>query len=143
MTARYEKLGVQFLYPENWQIRDEEPVSWPRSVSVQSPGGGFWSLMVYRGSDKSPADLTKEALSTMQQEYDGLESMEICEEFRSVKTSGYDMSFYCLDLVVTARALGACLGDQTLLVIWQAEDREFQQLEQVFRAITTSLLDRC
>ena len=47
MPAVYEKLGVRFLYPENWQITDEELDGWPQSVSVQSPGSAFWSLHVY------------------------------------------------------------------------------------------------
>ena len=143
MTANYANLGVQFLYPENWQIMDEDAVSWPRTVSLQSPSGGVWSLVVYPSDDKHPTDLTAEVLSTMQKEYEGLESLEVCEQFGSVSTNGYDMCFYCLDYVVSARALGVCLGNQTLLMIWQAEDREFERLEQVFRAITTSLLQDC
>ena len=143
MTAHYTNLGVEFLYPENWEIIEEDAVSWPRTVSLQSPDGGFWALMIYRGGDKGPVDLMEEVLSTMQQEYEELESSKVCEQFNHVHMNGYDMCFYCLDFVVSARALGVCLGDQTLLTIWQAEDREFGRLEQVFRAITTSLLEHC
>lgn len=139
MTARYEKLGVQFRYPANWQITDEDAVSWPRTVSLQSPGGGFWSLMVYRSDDTDPSELTEEVLSTMRKEYDGLEASEILEQFEDVNATGYDMHFHCLDFVVNARVLGVRVGQQILLMIWQAEDRDFEQLEPVFRAITTSL----
>ena len=139
MTATYENLGVQFLYPENWQITDEDPLAWPRTVSLQSPGGGFWSLMVYR-PDQDPEELTAEVLETMRQEYDGLESAEVSECFEQANTWGYEMQFCCLDFLVSARVLAVRVEDQTLLMIWQAEDREFQQMEPVFRAITTSLL---
>jgi hypothetical protein len=51
------------------------------------------------------------------------------------------MFFYCLDFLISARAFAMKAGTgQVLLMLWQAEDRDFTNYEPVFRAITISLL---
>jgi hypothetical protein len=76
----------------------------------------------------------------MREEYEGLETLEVSERLAGVDSSGCDMCFYCLDFLVNARVLATRALGKTLLILWQAEDREFDQLEPVFRAITISLL---
>jgi hypothetical protein len=139
MTAFYDHFGVKFLYPENWVVSQEESAQWPREVSLQCPGGGFWSLHVYSTPD-DPRELVAEVVRTMGQEYDNLESRPASEDLAGIKAVGCDMDFYCLDLVVTAQVRSFQLGDRTFLVLCQAESREFDELERVFQAITLSLI---
>jgi hypothetical protein len=140
MSAVFTKAGIRFQYPENWTLVDESLLDWPRTVSLQSPGGGFWSLMKYdRGADV--AALLRETLNQMREEYDSLESSVITEQFDDISSTGYEMYFYCLDFLVCAKALAIqSKGGDVLLLLWQAEDREFTKYEPIFRAITTSLL---
>ena len=139
MTACYERSGIRFLYPENWEITEEQLLDDPKSVTVQSPASGFWSLMVY-DLETEPQTLVEQVLESMRGEYEGLECSVIRDRFADVDSLGYEMCFYCLDFIVDARALAARARGKTLLLIWQAEDREFEQLEPVFRAMTISLL---
>lgn len=139
MTPRYENFGVAFQYPENWKIVDEQLDDWPRSVSVQSPGSGFWMLQVFPQSSQAES-LATETLKTIQQDYQEVEAEAVSEELAGVETRGFDATFYCLDMIVTARIRTLQDGHQTLLLLWQAEDREFDQLEAVFRAISVSLV---
>lgn len=139
MTPRYENFGVGFQYPENWKIVDEQPDDWPRSVSVQSPGSGFWMLQIFPAV-ADPATLAADVLKTIQQEYQEVEAESVHEPLAGVNTLGHDLTFYCLDLIVAARTRAFPHGDRTFLLLWQAEDREFDQLEPVFRAISVSLL---
>ncbi len=139
MTAVYESPDLRFMYPENWEIADEDVVSWPRTVSVQSPGGGFVSIMMYT-ADVDPDELTQQVVSTMREEYTELEAAAHVERLGDLEAAGYEMRFYCFDLVVASRVLGLRAAARTWLIIWQAEDREFDRLEPVFRAITISLL---
>jgi len=141
MTLHYRKAGIRFLYPENWRITDEQLDSSPLSVSVQSPESGFWQLMVY-DPHVEPRSLVEQVLTSMRAEYEGVESAVIHDQFADVESLGYDMCFYCLDFLVNARALATRALGKTLLILWQAEDREFDRLEPVFRAITLSLLNR-
>jgi hypothetical protein len=140
MPAQYEKLGIRFLYPENWRIEDEDLDEWPRRVSVQSPGGGYWELHVYP-SRISPADLSKQVVEAMREVYEDLESEPVTEQMWNVTAQGYDLDFFCLDLLVTSQVRSFYVGARTYVLIYQAENREFEQQRPVFAAITKSLLD--
>jgi hypothetical protein len=140
MVASYEKFGIRVLYPENWTVQDEQVDDWPRSVSIQSPQGAYWELQVYP-SRISPARLTKQALSAMKQIYEDLEAEPVTEELGDVTASGYDLSFFCLDFLVTSRIRSFYTGSRTCILTYQAESREFDRQEPVFSAMTQSLLD--
>jgi hypothetical protein len=139
MIATFDQPGLHFHYPENWKITDESLVDWPRTVSVQSPGSGFWTVVQYElGSD--PESLLKETLDEMRAEYENLESSVVVDQFEETDVIGYEMFFYCFDFLVCARAFAARTVDgKVTLILWQAEDRDFAQMEPVFRAITISL----
>lgn len=140
MTAVFDKAGLRFQYPENWTITDENLTDAPQTVSVQVPGGGFWSVMLYDRPAESNA-LLRETLDEMRREYVSLESSTISDEFEGTVAIGYEMYFYCLDFLVCARVLAMKTPDGLpLLVLWQAEDRDFTTYEPVFRAMTISLL---
>jgi len=139
MPASYDKMGIHFLYPENWTLDEEDAAKGCKSVSVYSPSGGFWSITLHpRKVD--PKDLAVTALNAMKQVYDEAESEEVSEAVAGHDVSGFDLNFYCLDLTNTALIRGFRTDHASCVVLCQAEDREFQSLEQVFRAITASLL---
>ncbi len=140
MIATFHQADIRFHYPENWKITDEAVVDWPRTVSVQSPGSGFWTLVQYElGAE--PVSLLEETLQEMRTEYENLESSAISEQFDDTEVMGYEMFFYCLDFLVCARVLAVRADDgKVFLILWQAEDRDYSHVEPVFRAITTSLL---
>ena len=138
MPALFDKFGIKFLYPDGWTLEtstaeDEE------GATVYSPGGGFWSVAI-RSADEDPAELAKIALVAIGDEYADLDSEPADETVAGQQLIGYDVNFYCLDLTNTAQ-IRACRRDsRTLLLLWQAEDREFDEVSNIFRAITTSLL---
>ena len=60
MPAVYDKMGIRFLYPDNWQLDEEEALHGDQSVTVYSPGGAFWSIVLHpRSTD--PAELLRMA----------------------------------------------------------------------------------
>lgn len=140
MIATFNQLGLRFHYPENWTITDESTADWPKTVSVQSPGSGFWTVVQYEIGTE-PESLLEQTLQQMRAEYENLESSMLFDRFDETEVMGYEMYFYCFDFLVCARAFVARADDgKVLLILWQAEDRDFLQAEPVFRAITTSLL---
>ncbi len=136
--AIYENLGIRFMYPENWQVSREQASTPPYEVLLQTPGGGFWSVHVY-GEESEPADLVSETVRLMRKEYPDLDAEEVSEPIGAYTAVGQEMNFYCLDLVVTARVLSYQGAGRTMLVFYQAENSEFDQLGRVFEAITVSL----
>ncbi|MCA9262888.1 MAG: hypothetical protein KDA60_03525 [Planctomycetales bacterium] len=139
MTATYDKSGFRFLYPQNWKVADEQFDQPPRSVTLESPSGAIWSVDVHPFS-VDPLDLTQQVVQAMQQEYSDLEFEEASETIHGQPAVGFNMNFWCLDFVITARTRAFRQGHATYLLLYQAEDRDYDQLEAVFRAITESML---
>ena len=139
VEPNYQQEGLRFCYPDNWTIVDEDFTAWPRTVSAQSPDTGIWMAHWY-SNDSSPTDLVGETLRAFRQEYTDVESHVVSEQIEGIDIVGYDISFYCVDLIASATVRAMRIGSQTLLVLCQAEDREFERVEPVFRAITTSML---
>lgn len=139
MTAKYEKFGVQFIYPENWTVGEEELNEWPHGVTLETPGAGYWELQLYP-SPLDPADLCAQVLEAMREQYPELEVESIAEEICDLPAVGYDLSFFCLDFLITSHVRCVSKGAHTYLLIYQAESREFDAQQRVFEAITISLL---
>lgn len=140
MPINYQQNGIQFLYPDNWKIMDEQAVSNPPSVTLQSPGTGYWSLTIYPDSF-NPEQLVQETVDAIREEYDSVEVEPITCSYGDQLASGYHMAFYCLDLIVNAQAVSLRVGSQTVLFVYQAEDSEFRQLDPVFEALAVSVLN--
>jgi hypothetical protein len=139
MPAVFDKLGIRFQYPDNWQLDEKDALAGESSVTVYSPGGAFWSINVH-AREVAPKDLVEAALKAMRQEYDELDAERVRERAAGQDLVGYDLNFYCLDLTNTALVRAVRTADATFLILCQAEDREFAEVGPVFRAITASLL---
>ena len=139
MPSTYQQNGIELLYPDNWKVVDEDPQSDPPSVTLQSPGTGYWNLTVYPDS-QNPDSLTSETVTAMQEEYDSIEVEPIECSFGKQLASGFQMQFYYLDFLVRAHAISLRTESQTVLFVYQAEDREFKELEQIFAALIISVL---
>jgi hypothetical protein len=139
MTATYDKLGLSFLYPENWRLIDEIDAT-PHVVTLESPeGSSTWTVHAYP-LDVSRDEILKETIATLEQTYEDLEITPIEESIGEFEGQGIEAMFYCLDFLVQAKLLFVEAGDQLLMIWMQAEDREFDQQAIVFQAIAISML---
>lgn len=137
MTAEFKELGFQFLYPENWTVTREASQAYPRSVTVQSPSGAFWSVT----ADQPPVgDLVQRVGEAIANEYEETEVHEVQRKVGPLEMEGQELNFYCLDLLVTAQVFGCEKNGLALAILMQAENREFEELSRVFDAMTCSLL---
>jgi hypothetical protein len=139
MPARFDRLGISFQYPDNWTLDDSDALLGRRSVTVYSPGGGFWSVAIHSGS-ADPAKLNDTVVATLKKEYDSLEIEAADEMVAGQELSGYNLAFYCLDLTNTATVRSARISHTTYTILCQADDREFDRIKNVFQAMTTSLI---
>jgi hypothetical protein len=140
MPAVFDKLGVRFMYPDNWQIDETDLLEGNNSVSVYSPGSAFWTLFVHPAGIE-PESVVTAALEAMHQEYDELEHEPFHDVVGGHEVLGSDLNFYCLDLTNTAWLRSYATDEATYLVLCQADDREFEQVAVVFEAILQSLLN--
>ena len=77
MPAVFDKLGVRFEYPDNWTVEEPED-SGEKSVAINSPGGAFWSLVVYP-AQANLEELAETAVGALREEYSELDAEEVTE----------------------------------------------------------------
>jgi hypothetical protein len=139
MPEKFDKLGISFQYPENWTLDEEDIRAGLKSITVYSPGGGFWSVAIHPKS-ADPARMAKAALEAMRQEYEGIEAEETRQTLVGRELIGYDIDFFYLDLTNSAKIRSFQAEGMTCTVFYQAEDREYDRVQLVFDAMTVSLL---
>jgi hypothetical protein len=139
MPVKFDKMGIAFQYPDNWTLDEKDALAGEDSVTVYSPGGAFWSVAV-RPRTASPEQLAQEAVDALRQEYSQLDAERVKDRVAGCDMVGYDLSFYFLDLIVTAEVRAWRTRLATYTIFCQAEDREFDQLRPVFDAMATSLI---
>ncbi len=140
MPAVFDKLGIRFMYPDNWTLDESDAVAGEQSVTVYSPGGSFWSVRLH-ASEVDPSDLVDAALATIRTEYQEVDAETFHKTHGDYQIVGCEMNFYYLDLTNTAIVQGFRTSQSTLLILCQADDREFAQIGRIFEAMTISLLE--
>jgi len=137
---KFDSPGIRFEYPDNWTLDQDEALAGDHSITVYSPeGGAFWSVCLHPRSAK-PQDLAKAAAEAMKEEYDSLESEWVEETVLGQGLVGYDLNFYCFDLTSSAMVRSLRTPHGTYTFFWQAEDRDLDRFQAVFRAMMVSLL---
>ena len=101
MPGVYDKMGIRFLYPDNWTLDQKDAVGGNLSVTVEAPGGAFWSVAVHPLAI-DPEELALTALDALRAEYPAAESEPASELILDQTATGYDVSFFYLDFVNTA-----------------------------------------
>lgn len=140
MTSSFDR-ELRFQYPENWQLEEDPATGVPRTISVTAPSGAFWSVTLLLRQNLALDEMLEQYIETLDAEYSGVEQEPITEKIGQLpELDGRDVQFFCLDLLVRSRVLTTVKGPYHLLICWQAEDREFDLLEPVFRAISFSCL---
>lgn len=139
MTAVYDKLGLKFLYPENWKLIDDSTDS-PQVITLETPDGSTtWSVHIYP-QDTDGDVVLKQTLASLQETYEDLEIAPHIQKLGDLEAKGVEALFYCLDFLIRAQ-IHIVRTDDYMMLFWsQAEDRDFEKQQLVFQAITISLL---
>lgn len=95
--------------------------------------------MIYEPGTELEAlvDAVRDALS---EEYTDFESVAAEQTIEGIDLIGCDLNFYCLDFLVQAKIRAMMLGVRPCVILYQGEDREFDEMERVFSAITHDLI---
>lgn len=139
MPSVYEKLGIRFQFPDNWTLDEKDALQGDNSVTVYSPGGAFWSVAIHSSAVR-PKEMCAAALKAMRETYEQLDAEQVEETVGGRDLFGYDLNFFCLDLTNSALIRAVTTERGNLLILCQADDREFAEVEPVFRAMMHSLL---
>lgn len=139
MPAKFDQHGLRFDYPDNWSVEQGEGFDGEQQVVVSSPHTAFWQLSKHAaGTALEP--LFDEVLSALRSEYQDIEVDPADEVIEEHLITGYSVNFFCLDLTNTCWVRGFETPESNYLLVCQAEDREFDQVQLVFRAMLSSVL---
>ena len=141
MTATFKHDQIEFIYPENWSLTSNiEADSFPGEVSLETPEGGFWSLLIFP-PNADPTELLDKAKQGLIEQYEDVEFQSTSEPADEIYDSiSAEAFFYCLDFLVTAQLNVITTPNHILVICSQAESREFDEKRDVFAAMTASLL---
>lgn len=136
----YRGMNLQFRYPENWTISEETEEGQTISVTAESPDSAFFAINRYRDS-RGPQQVLDEAVQAMKSDYDEVEMEDASMEINKQIYPAQLIRFYYLDLLVTCHFIAIQNGKETLLIHSQAEDRDFDRLQMVFKAMSQTLIE--
>lgn len=134
---RFDRFGLRFDYPDDWALDIDADVDGDASVTVLSPGGGLWTVIL---DNAAPGGQAETVAAQMRREYDDIDAEPAAEEIEGRSLTGYDFHFISLDLTVTATVRVLAEGETMYVVFCEAEDREWDEIAPVFAAMTTSLV---
>jgi hypothetical protein len=142
MPQTFEQAELKFLYPENWQIIEQQTdSSICQSVTLQNEGTIQWSVYRY-DSQMDTEELIRQAVRAIHAEYEQHEETTSYQiNVGNEKLVGIRMFFNFLDFILCMTAVTIFKNDATYLFVVQAESREYDENEIIFGALATSLLN--
>lgn len=144
MTRIHQVHGIECTYPENWQLTEDRQDDRLASFTLQSPNTAFMSVYISVDGGRSQ-ELIEEMTALISSEYEEVETTPLDEETlgltqRVNALQAVDLNFYYLDLLVTARLIAFEGSAHSILIQCQAEDREFDSVEMIYRAMMVSII---
>jgi hypothetical protein len=137
MPQLFQEAGIRFQYPDSWQLTREEAESgW--TVSVQSPDTAFFMLTFDEGMP-DPDEVADTVLEALRADYPSLDAEDALQTLAGQPALGHNIRFFSLDLTNTACTRCFYSDTGTILVMWQANDLELDQVEPIFKAMCASL----
>jgi hypothetical protein len=136
MSNEYRTDGLNFAYPSDWHLTEEQQPD-GLSVMVSSAGTAFCSflLMPERPPLKQVLD---SALAAFRESYDEVDSDAVECRLAGRAARGFDVDFYCLELVNSAWLRAFRTGRYTVFMLFQAGFDE-PEARSIFESICTSL----
>ncbi len=127
------------MYPDNWVLSDQGDVELPRVISLETPDGAIWSVHLF-SPDVDPDLIIKDTVNALEETYPDLEVSTAEHSFAQHPGTAIDTIFFCLDFLVRIKLMTLQTDQYQVLAWYQAEDRDFDKQEQVFHAVTTSMM---
>lgn len=137
MPTAFAQDGISFQFPENWQVdRQETDSGW--TVALQSPQTAFF-LVSFDGDMPETEQMAQSALDALREEYTEVEADPRVESVAGQPAIGFDIRFISFDLTNSGWARSFYSAAGTILLYWQANDLELEDIEPVLRAISASV----
>jgi hypothetical protein len=128
MQTLYQTDGLRFEYPSDWQLATEQ-LEDGLSIMVSGAGTTFCSFLLMPDRP-AVATVLKNAIDTYRESYDEIDSEPFEGRIADRATRGYDVDFYCLELLNSAWLRAFRTGRYTVFIMFQSgfDDPEARSL---------------
>lgn len=136
MQAHYNTEGLQFAYPAEWTVSEEQTAD-GLSVMISSAGTAFCSVLLMPDRPEVRTVL-KSALAAFDESYEEVDSEPVECRLAGRPARGYDVDFYCLELLNSAWLRAFRTGRYTVFLLFQSGFDE-PHARDIFDGICSSL----
>lgn len=138
MLRHYDRHGVRFAYPAQWELTEEHQPG-QITIGVSNSETTSWNLCLL-AHRPSPRDVLAAAAEAFRDEFPEMDEYEAEQEtIGGVQAIGKDLEFVCLELLNTAMLRALQTESYTILLWWQGTDTELESTRPLLDAITASL----
>jgi hypothetical protein len=136
MQTLYQTDGLKFEYPPDWELTTE-PLEDGLSIMVSGTGTTFCSFMLMPDRP-AVATVLKNALGAFRESYDEIDSEAVECRIADRPARGYDVDFYCLELLNSAWLRAFRTGRYTVFIMFQSGFDE-PEARSIFDSICASM----
>jgi len=140
MVKSYRHNLIHFSYPDNWELQPPDQDELPQEISIESSDGCLWMVTIFPATH-DPKKLLTEALKTLADNYQDFEYEAVESKLEVQPEQAVLAHFFCLDFLITAKIQVFVQRPFVFLIMQQAESRLYDRSQDVFEAVTTSLLE--
>jgi hypothetical protein len=137
MSQLFRNYGIQFRYPDDWTLHEEEGEE-QVTLTVSRDPACFWSLTLLE-DQPDPAEVLDEAIDAYREEYPDLDVSDAKAMLARRPAVACDLEFFCHDLCNTARLRAIQTPRHTLFLMCQMTDHEEGELDSAFEEMNRSL----
>lgn len=134
----YRSHGIQFAYPDIWELQEESDGDGDITVTVSTDGTCFWAIRIL-STAPGPRDVVSSCVEAFREEYEDLDEYPHSESLAEQPAYGRMLEFSCLELINTVSLSCVRTGSFSLLVWWQGTDHELEEIRPVFQQMTQSV----
>ena len=138
MTDTFQRDGVRFTYPPDWQLETETEGDDGWTASLQGTGTAFLVVSYCPGVD-DPSEVVDAAVEGLRADYPDLDAEDAVDTIGGQPALGADVNFSHLDLTNTCWIRAIQATDGSVLVMGQCTDEELDDQGAVLKSIMATL----
>lgn len=134
----YEAHGVQFDYPDIWELHEEQDAEGDLLITVSTDGTCFWALRLLPACP-APSDIVNSCVAAFREEYEDVDEYPETTQLADLPAFARTLEFSCMELINSVFLASVRGRDFSLLLWWQGTDHELEEVRPVFEQMARSV----
>ncbi len=140
MITIYADHGIQFQYPDDWEVEEVDD-GHLTTITVNATDGVAFALLTIDTDRPSPVEMANLALQAMRDEYPALDADAVRETIGGHPAVGHDVEFLSLDLTNACAIRAFRTASRSVLIFCQWSDVEDPEIADLLTALRRSVTE--